>query len=66
MVEVGKYLLCSCGRIDCCTSDASSYIFLPSFHPLLFAVRGELKSFVKCKVKEGVSIFVADLVFFAI
>ena len=42
------------------------YVAFPSFHPLLFAVRGELKSFVKCKVKEGVSIFVADLVFFAI
>ena len=65
-VEVGKYLLCSCGCINRCASDAGINVILPSFHPLLFSVRGKLKSFIKCKVKEGVSIFVAGLVFFAI
>ena len=37
-VEVGEYFLCSCGCIDHCPLYARSYVFLPSFHPLLFSV----------------------------
>ena len=48
------------------TCDTQCNVSCPSFHPLLFAVCGELESFTKSKVKEGVSICVAGLVLFAI